>query len=257
MHQTPRVAFDGNGTVTIAGLDGPYVLRWRRSARARRLCLRNGAKGIELVVPDGAPLSDAGSFAANQINWISRQMARTPEPTQVTSGGRVPFRGRDLTVVHRTDSGARGPAGERVVWCETDELHVRGEALHLPRRVEDWMRCEARRHLSQLAHEKAVHIRRTPRRITVRDTASRWGSCSADRALSFSWRLVMAPHWVLDYVVAHEVAHLRHMNHGPRFWRQCAALVAPCEYAPEQTIDRARGWLRQNGASLHAVRFRD
>lgn len=257
MHQTPRVAFAGNGTVTIAGPEGPLVLRWRRSARARRLCLRNVARGIELVVPEAAPLADAGAFAAAQVGWITRQMARSPEPTQVASGATVPFRGRDLTVVHRTDAGARGPAGERVVWCEADSLHVRGEAVHLPRRIEDWLRAEARRRLSQLAHEKAHYVQRTPSRVTVRDTASRWGSCSADRALSFCWRLVMAPPWVLDYVVAHEVAHLRHMNHGPRFWALCASLVAPSERSPQRTIERARAWLKQNGAALHAVRFRD
>lgn len=253
----PRVAFDGNGTLSIAGQDGPLVIRWRRSNRARRLCLRNGAKGIELVVPQAAPLAEAGSFAASHAGWVRRQIARSPDIGLVAPGSTLPFQGLDLTLIHRTDPKARGPNGERVVWLAGEKLHVRGVAAHLPRRVEDWLRAEARRRFIDLAHVKGERLGRCPARITVRDTASRWGSCSAAGALNFSWRLIMAPDWVMDYVAAHEVAHLRHMHHRPRFWRACADLVAPADISPERVIERARAWLRQNGAGLHAIRFRD
>lgn len=256
MHETPRVAFDGNGTLSLAGPDGPLALRWRRSVRARRLCLRTGAKGLELVVPQAAPLAEAGAFAAGHAGWIARQLARTPAAALVGPGAAVPYLGTELTIVHRTDRLARGPAGERVAWCAGGALHVRGESAHLPRRVEDFLRAEAKARLTALAREKGALLGRQPSRITVRDTASRWGSCSTSGALSFSWRLVMTPPWVLDYVAAHEVAHLRHMNHGPRFWRACCGLLAPGEAAPRQVVERARSWLRQNGPALHAVRFR-
>jgi len=101
----------------------------------------------------------------------------------------------------------------------------------------------ARRTLEARAIELAAKLGSRPKRITVRDTFSRWGSCSTARSLSFSWRLILAPSYVLDYVVAHEVAHLREMNHGPRFWQLVRELVGD--------VKRPQGWLRQHGAGLH------
>ena len=257
MHQTARFAFERNGSLSVASPEGALGLRWRRSERAQRLCLRNGARGLELVVPHLATLAEAGRFAAAHAGWIARQLDRAPAPAVVAAGQTVPYLGSALRVVHRTERGARGPAGERVAWVEEGELHVRGEADHLPRRIEDFLRAEAGRRLGALARDKGRQLGRQPARVTVRDTASRWGSCSAAGALSFSWRLVMAPHFVMDYVAAHEVAHLEHMNHGPHFWRACAGLLADDDaFGPQRRIDRARAWLRHNGPALHAVRFR-
>ena len=256
MHEMPRFAFDGNGTLSVAGPDGPLGLRWRRSDRAGRLCLRNGAKGLELVVPRWASLAEAGRFAATHAGWIARQLGRSPAPAVVAAGESVPWLGRTLAVVQRTEPGARGPAGERVTWVEGEALHVRGAAAHLPRRIEDFLCAEAKARLTALARDKGAALGHLPARVTVRDTASRWGSCSSTGALSFCWRLVMAPPWVMDYVAAHEVAHLAHMNHGPKFWRACAGLIAAGDRTPQQVIRAARSWLRQNGPALHAVRFR-
>jgi predicted metal-dependent hydrolase len=256
MHETPRFAFERDGSLSIAAPEGPLVLRWRRSERAGRLCLRNGAKGLELVVPRWASLAEAGRFAFTHAGWIARQLDRYPPPTVVAAGLEVPFLGERLVVVHRTDAGARGPAGERVAWVETGALHVRGEAAHLPRRVEDFLREQARLRLGALAREKGAALGRQPARITVRDAATRWGSCSVSGAISFCWRLVMAPPPVMDYVAAHEVAHLAHMNHGPRFWRTCARLLADGDGDGQRRIERARAWLRHHGPALHAVRFR-
>ena len=122
-------------------------------------------------------------------------------------------------------------------------LFVSGRAEHLKRRVRDWLKEEARRSLGVLAHEFAARLARPVRRITIRDPRSRWGSCSRDGTLSLSWRLVLAPERVARYVVAHEAAHLKHMNHSAAFWRTVDSLVD--DAAP------ARAWLRRHGAALH------
>jgi predicted metal-dependent hydrolase len=128
------------------------------------------------------------------------------------------------------------------VRVEGREILVAGEQEFLARRVTDFLRAEARARLTRLVQEKARLAEVTPRRLTVKDTRSRWGSCAASRNLAFSWRLVMAPEFVQDYVAAHEVAHLRHMNHGPRFWALVDSLTA---HRPA-----AMAWLRTEGPRL-------
>jgi predicted metal-dependent hydrolase len=134
------------------------------------------------------------------------------------------------------------PQARGAAWILDDELHVTGSADFLGRRVRDFLRQEARRRLGALVLAKAGLIGVAPKRVTVKDTKSRWGSCASDRSLALSWRLVMAPAYVQDYVVAHEVAHLRHMNHGRQFW----ALVD--ELTPHTKT--AIPWLRAEGARL-------
>jgi len=128
------------------------------------------------------------------------------------------------------------------VWTQNDAIFVRGDATHAPRRVLDFLKREARKALEARVLHHAARLGVKPSRITVRDTASRWGSCSTARALSFSWRLILAPDFVLDYVVAHEVAHLREMNHGPRFWAHVKGLI--CD------MKAAQNWLKNNGREL-------
>jgi predicted metal-dependent hydrolase len=120
---------------------------------------------------------------------------------------------------------------------------VSGEEIHAPRRLSDWLRTEVRRDINICILKHAKTLGCSPKRIAIRDQATRWGSCSTSGTLSFSWRLIFAPPFVLDYVAAHEVAHLREMNHGPRFWR----LVK--EAAP--AMQTARLWLKTHGAELH------
>jgi predicted metal-dependent hydrolase len=120
-----------------------------------------------------------------------------------------------------------------------------GDPAVLARRLTDFFRAEARRSLVELVTAKALAAGVAPRRVTVKDTRSRWGSCAANRNLAFSWRLVMAPSYVQDYVAAHEVAHLRHMNHGPRFWALVSQLTAHTE--------AAMTWLRVHGPKLLRV----
>ncbi|HYI07041.1 MAG TPA: YgjP-like metallopeptidase domain-containing protein, partial [Reyranella sp.] len=120
---------------------------------------------------------------------------------------------------------------------------VAGRPEHLPRRLRDWLTAELRHRLVPLVHAKARRVERPVKRISVRDSRSRWGSCGPDGGLSFSWRLVFAPPEVLDYLVAHEVAHLVHLNHGPRFW-------ALAERLCDGPMGVPRAWLRANGETL-------
>jgi len=122
---------------------------------------------------------------------------------------------------------------------------VSGRAEHLARRVRDWLKREARAVLTDEALAKAARLGHAVKRIGVRDTRSLWGSCAASGAISFCWRLILAPDFVRDYVVAHEVAHLVEKNHGLRFWRLVATLT--------DEMAAARAWLKRHGEALHRL----
>ena len=210
----------------------------RRSDRARHLSLRiePSMDGVELVLPRRVAFREGVEFARSHGAWIQARLAELPERTAFADGARFPLLGTPITIRHRPE--VRGG-----VWRENEELHVTGFAEHLPRRVRDWLRREAREQINWRAHDRATRIGQSIARITIRDPRSRWGSCAPNGSLSFSWRLVLAPEDVLDYMVAHEVAHLVEANHGPDFWALVESLCA-------QTAT-ARAWLRRNGAKLH------
>jgi len=224
-------------------LDGRTVaLHIRRHRRARRMNLRLDAKGegVVLTLPPGTAERDGLAFVEEQAGWIATRLAAQPPAHQIADGAVIPLRGVDHRIEHQP--GARG-----AVWVEDGYIRVAGAVEHLPRRVTDWIKAEARRELTGRSRDKAKAIGRPVARVTVRDTTSRWASCSVEGRLNYSWRLILAPDFVLDYVVAHEVAHLEELNHGPRFH----ALV-------DRLTDHraaAEGWLRRHGARLH--RFTD
>jgi predicted metal-dependent hydrolase len=180
-------------------------------------------------------LPAALDFARGEKDWIARQLAKVPRPVSLIPGDSVPLHG----VPHEIRAAAKGTAP---VWCEDGVIWVRGQATHAPRRVLDFLKKEARKTFEARALRHGEKIGVKPSRITVRDTVSRWGSCSSARSLSFSWRLILAPDFVLDYVVAHEVAHLREMNHSPRFWAHVRSLV------PD--LDGPQDWLKTHGREL-------
>ncbi len=215
----------------------------RRSSRARRYTLRlQNATGMPLlVVPAHGTVERGIAFARSQAGWLGSRMARLPERIAFVDGAEIPLRG----VPHRLcRSGAlRGTV--RVVPAGADDpaqLRVAGGAEHMARRLTDWLKAEARRDLEPvvMAYTETLGVR--AKRITIRDQASRWGSCSARGTLSFSWRLVLAPPVVLDYLAAHEATHLTEMNHSPRFWKTLRAI------APH--TDEAEAWLKRHGTSL-------
>jgi predicted metal-dependent hydrolase len=201
-------------------LDGAIAqIVWRRSARARRITLRIDARRGDVVVTlpargkRAAGLRLLGQHAA----WIARQLAALPSEVRLIEGGDVMIDG----VAHAIMRSAARPGG---AWLEKGRLLVAGEPAFLARRVADFLRKEARRRLARQAMAKAEAAGLTLRGVVVRDTTTRWGSCSARGRMMFSWRLVMAPGFVQDYVVAHEVAHLRHLDHGAAFWALADAL---------------------------------
>ena len=219
---------------------GEARVTWRRNARARRVSLRvNPSDGVIVVtLPPRASRRAGMALLMGHMDWVARRIAALPLAVALTDGAEVPIGGIPHRIRHHP--GHRGGA-----WLEAGELHVTGLPEFLPRRVMDFLRAEAGRRLSVLARAKAGQAGVIPSRISIKDTTSRWGSCAPDRTLAFSWRLVMAPEFVQDYVAAHEVAHLRHMHHGPAFWALVAALTA---HTP-----RAMAWLRHEGPRLLRV----
>ncbi|GAB6052399.1 SprT family zinc-dependent metalloprotease [Magnetospira thiophila] len=225
----------------LLDLDGRAVpLRIRRHKRARRMILRLDPQGdgVLLTLPAGVPLAQAKHFAESKGGWILDHLTRRPSPRPFVDGAEIPLRGEPHRLCHRP--GARGS-----VWClaEAQEIHVAGDAAHLSRRLHDWLRAEARRDITTRAASICADLGRSHGRITLRDPRSRWGSCAHNGNLSFSWRLILAPEAVLDYVVAHEVAHLSIRDHGPRFHALVARLT---EHATS-----GRAWLKRHGRDLH------
>ncbi len=210
-------------------------VRVRRNPRARRISLRvDAADGaIALTVPWRTSIEEGLRFARGQGDWLRKRLAAIPDKVEFAPGSRFELRGASVTVRHH----ARG-----LTRLDGGELHVSGAAEFVARRVRDWLKREARRELTGKAHALASATGRKVKAVRVRDTRTRWGSAAADGTLAFSWRLVLAPPHVLDYVVAHEVAHLTHMNHSAAFWALVERLH-PGHEAP-------RAWLAANGAKL-------
>lgn len=218
---------------------GPTRVLWRRSARARRMSLRIDLRegGVIVTLPPRAGMAAGRALLLDHAGWVAERLARLPTAVALQDGAEIPLFGRRVRIRHAPEQ-----RGTRLVG---DELRVSGTAEFLPRRVTDFLRGEARRRLAAAAIEKAGGPGLQVRRVVVKDTRTRWGSCTADGTLMFCWRLVMAPDDVQDYVVAHEVAHLRHMNHGPRFWALVATLT------PHRAA--AVRWLERDGAGLMRI----
>jgi predicted metal-dependent hydrolase len=222
-------------------IDGLAVeVKAKLNPRARRLIVKvHPANGeVSVIAPSLRALDRAIEFARGESDWIARQLARVPQRIAFAAGARIPLRGREAVVL--AEPGVRGPAGFDAA---ANAIRIGGRSEHTARRLLDFLKREARSDLETRTLDFAVRLGVRPRRIALRDTRSRWGSCSTTRSLSFSWRLIMAPPFVLDYVVAHEVAHLREMNHGAEFWRLVRTLVGD--------IEKPQAWLRQCGTALH------
>jgi len=225
-------------------VDGQLVMfHLKHHARARRMTLKfnPGIIGFSLTLPPHVKQAEAKRFAESQTPWITKQLARAHKPIAFMPGATIPVRGIDHIIHHAL--GKRG-----TVWVDTIEdgaptLLVAGKEPHISRRITDWLKQEARNDISLSVKTHAQNMGLAYDRVSVRDQKSRWGSCSSNGTLSFSWRLILAPDFVLDYVAAHEVAHLAHMNHGPDFW----ALVA--RESPD--MHHAKNWLQRHGSALH------
>lgn len=229
--------------IEITAGETPVKIRLRANPRAQRYLLRLPAdhSGPVLTVPKGGDLGRAERFARQHINWLIERLEGRPDHVPLGAGDIVPLRGEDHLIV--STGKLRGLVSAGAAECGTPALHVPGADDHIPRKVTSWLKVEAKADLTNRAQEHAETIGEKIAAISVRDTKSRWGSCASNGRLSFSWRLILAPPEILDYVAAHEVAHLKEMNHSDRFWRLCT------ELAPQ--TPEARVWLKENGLRLH------
>lgn len=218
------------------------ALTLRRSARARRFSLRvSRVDGeVTLTLPRWAPEAEALAFAQTQTDWLRAALARSVAARRAELGAMLPFLGQDHQVVAGPVRAPRIEPGVIVVPPEPDRVGARLEAF---------FKVAARQRLQAATERYACALGRPFSRLTLRDTRSRWGSCTSDGSLMYNWRLIMAPEGVLDYVAAHEVAHLAQMNHSPAFWAVVERL------RPGHGADRA--WLKRHGSALQAIRFRD
>jgi len=230
-------------TITIKFGSQIFAIRLRRHRRARRYTLRihPSAREAVLTMPPRGTIIDAKEFAQRHGGWIAARLGRLPKAAPFQPGIIVPLRGVPHRIVHRAS--VRG-----TVWTETRDCGERllcaaGGIEYIERRIHDFLKREARRDLHKAAAVYAAELGVKVRRISIRDQSSRWGSCTSEGSLSFSWRLILAPPYVLDYLAAHEVAHLVEMNHSPRFWRVVARIC------PQ--VDRAKAWLDVHGNDLH------
>ncbi|MEF3046872.1 M48 family metallopeptidase [Pseudotabrizicola sp. L79] len=218
----------------------PVEITLRRSAQTRRFSLRISRLDgrVTLSMPLRARESEALRFAQQQEGWIRQTLAEMPGQQQVGLGDQIPVEGRLCRLM----------AGQgRSVRCEGDALLVPGDPQQAGTRVGAFLKVLARDRLAAACDRHAARLGQRYTRLTLRDTRSRWGSCAHDGALMFSWRLIMAPPPVLDYVAAHEVAHLIEMNHSPAYWAVVERVF------PGWQVQR--NWLHNHGQALHGYRF--
>ncbi|ETX15264.1 zinc metalloprotease [Roseivivax halodurans JCM 10272] len=227
------------GRIALPG-NPPIPVELRRSARARRMSLRlSGVDGqVTLTLPRRVPEAEGLAFLREKEDWLRGHLeARAPD-LEVGIGATIPIEGIPHEIVPGQGRGVR--LGEGV-------LEVPGDPARAGVRAQAWLKARARDRLAGASDTYARALGRPYARLTLRDTRSRWGSCSSAGALMYSWRLVLAPAEVLDYVAAHEVAHLRHMDHSRAFWDTVTELYGDWR-AP-------RTWLRREGGGLHRYRF--
>ncbi len=218
----------------------PIAVVLRRSARARQLSLRVSRLDgkVSLTLPPRASEREAMAFLASREEWLRGHLSKVAGPVRVQVGESIPFRGQDLVVV-RGDVRRPRLADHQLILPTSDRP--------VGPIVQAFLKHHARDLLSDRSDTYAAVVGRRYARLTLRDTRSRWGSCSSKGGLMYSWRLVMAPPEVLDYVAAHEVAHLVEMNHSAAFWDVVGSLMP--DYAPR------RKWLRDHGSDLHRIQF--
>nr|WP_325249631.1 SprT family zinc-dependent metalloprotease [Amylibacter sp.] len=216
----------------------PIAVVLKKSARARRFSLRisNVDGVVSLTMPLRAAKRDALAFAQAQEGWLRQNLSRQPARVHPVFGGMILLDGAEVRLLQGQ--------GRRVI-LDGAGLHVPGSQDQLAGKLRAYFKTLARDRLAESSERYARLVGRQVSRITLRDTRSRWGSCTSDGNLMYSWRLVMAPRAVQDYVAAHEVCHLVEMNHSAAYWAQVAAIY------PDYQAQRQ--WLRDNGSGLHRI----
>lgn len=222
--------------------EGRLEIKLKPNAKAKRLILRLDARTGEPVatIPPGLPLAKVEAFLRANIGWVLSRSEQRPDGVPFIDGAIIPVRDFPHLLVHVEQT--RGTV-RQLIEGDKHSLLVSGQKEHMHRRVTDWLKKQARADLQEAVARHAHALQVKPASIRIKDTTSRWGSCSSNRVLSFSWRIIFAPPSVLDYLAAHEVAHLREMNHSVRFW----ALVE--QICPDMEV--AKAWLKEEGRYLH------
>lgn len=230
---------DGSDIHVIAG-EPPVKVALRRSVRARRLSLRvSRVDGrVTLTLPPRTPLREGIAFAESRADWLRGHLAQMGGEERAELGGTILYEGRPLPLIAApvrratlTDAGLLLPDAPEKTAAQ----------------VGAFLKTRARDRLAQASDLYAARLGRRYGKITLRDTRSRWGSCTSQGDLMYSWRLIMAPPAVLDYVAAHEIAHLAQMDHSPAFWAVVEQLY------PDHAA--CRRWLRTHGETLHRLRL--
>lgn len=218
----------------------PVEVLLRRSSRARRISLRvSSVDGrVTLTCPHGVNDSEALGFAEEKAGWLRRHLDRRHEDVPVGPGVDIPVRGKMMRVVTGSGRGVR---------LENGKVVVSGDSARAAARIQGFLKESARARLAEASDRYAQSLGVQYSRMSLRDTRSRWGSCSSRGGLMYSWRLILAPDEVLEYVAAHEVAHLAEMNHSKRFWAHVSEIFGD--------FDPPRRWLREHGTALHRYRF--
>jgi len=221
-------------------LEFPEHVQVKRSARARRMALRFDAKerAFHLILPRGTSLSRAHRFAEEHDDWMRDNLSKLPEAIPYENGTVLPILGRNRRIEILFDAARNTTAIE----LKLTKLVVITNQKDPSSRIERFLKRLVQGELEALSREKAKKIGETLNNMTVRDTKSRWGSCNSEGNISYSWRLVFAPSEALDYVVAHEVAHLRHMDHSTTFWALCRKL--------SENFIEGQYWMQNHGAEL-------
>ncbi|WP_053005801.1 M48 family metallopeptidase [Kiloniella spongiae] len=232
-----------NAHLDIGGQKLEVIVQPHPTSRKLSLRLVMGKAAVKVVCPPNYPIPDILNFVERQKDWITDRLDKQSPPVSYEDGTDIPILGR-LHKIVRITPGTKTHSQKGAAWLETNQLYIKSHSEHVPRRVRDFLKQQVRFEIDLRAQEKAAKIDKKIAAIRIKDTTSRWGSCSTKGNLNFSWRLIFSPEEVLDYVVAHEVAHLEHMNHSPEFW----ALV-------DQLTDARKSsqkWLKLNGNQLLA-----
>jgi len=228
----------------VAGRPMPLTIRQHERATRITLRIEPGGKALKMTVPRGLAAREVNAFLDRHQGWLMTKLAKFSAETALGDGATIPIRGVPHRIRH---TGSLRGVTEAAEIDGKPVLNVSGLPEHTGRRIATFLKKQARADLDRLVVSHAAAIRAPFSSITMKDTRSRWGSCSSQGNLSFSWRIVMAPPSVIDYLAAHEVAHLKEMNHGPRFWALCKKL---CPH-----MEEAKAWLKRHGSQLHAIDF--
>jgi predicted metal-dependent hydrolase len=238
-----REAKPAGETMTVFSGERSFELAIVRHPRARRYTIRvrDAYRDVVLTMPRRGNLADAHVFAQRNVAWIATKLSKLPDVVPFTDGEIIPFRGVPHRITHC-------PHARGIVWIEHDGtgnplICAAGNASHISRRVTDFLKREAKKILTEASRAYAAKIGVNIKSIGLRDSGSRWGSCSESGSLSYSWRLILAPSFVLDYLAAHEIAHRIELNHSKRFWALLDSMT------PDRV--RAEAWLGAHGNSLH------